>query len=158
MSISFIKLGKFSFIIFSNRLPISCSLSSPSGTPMKRMLDRLKLSQWLLTLSSFFWILFSSCCSHWLFLVPCVPNYRCDSRVHPLYCCFPVNCSLFQLVNPSFPTIFFMLLRSSLSSLSILLTIWPLHLIDCLSSFCLVLFLEFWSVLSFGPCFFVLSF
>ena len=31
-------------------------------------------------------------------------------------------------------------------------------MIGCLSPFCLVLFLEFWSVLSFGPCFFVSSF
>ena len=52
-----------------------------------------------------------------------------------------------------------MLLRSSLSSLSILITsFWTLHLIDCLSPFCLVLFLKFWSLLSFGPCFFVFSF
>ena len=34
MYISFTKLGQFSFIIFSNMFPISCSLSS-SGTPMR---------------------------------------------------------------------------------------------------------------------------
>ena len=34
MSISFTKLGKFSVIIFSNRFLVSCSFSSPSGTPM----------------------------------------------------------------------------------------------------------------------------
>ena len=33
MPISFSKLGKFCFIIFSNRFPISYSFSSPSGTP-----------------------------------------------------------------------------------------------------------------------------
>ena len=33
MSISFTKLGKFSFTIFSDRFPISYSFSSPSGTP-----------------------------------------------------------------------------------------------------------------------------
>ena len=39
------------FIIFSNRFPISCSFSSPSGTFMMQMLECLKLSQRLLTLS-----------------------------------------------------------------------------------------------------------
>ena len=34
MSISFAKLRKFSFIIFSNKFSISCSSSSPSGIPM----------------------------------------------------------------------------------------------------------------------------
>ena len=67
MFISFTKLWKFSFIFFSNRVPISCSLSFPSDTLMMRMLDLLKLSQRLLTLSSFFWILFSSSCSGCLF-------------------------------------------------------------------------------------------
>ena len=52
--ISFTKLGKFSFIIFSNKFPISCSFSSPSGTPMMQMLDVLKLSQRLLILSPFY--------------------------------------------------------------------------------------------------------
>ena len=33
ISIFFTKLGKFAVIIFSNRFPISCSLSSPSATP-----------------------------------------------------------------------------------------------------------------------------
>ena len=38
MSVSFTKLGKFSFTIFSGRSPISCSFSS-SGTPRMWMLD-----------------------------------------------------------------------------------------------------------------------
>ena len=42
------------FHYFSNRLPISCSFSSPSGTPMMWMLDLLNLFQRLLTLSSSF--------------------------------------------------------------------------------------------------------
>ena len=67
-SVSFTKLGKFSFIIFSNRFPISCSFSSPSGKcPMRQMLHLLKLSQRLFILSSSFWILFSSCCFAWFF-------------------------------------------------------------------------------------------
>ena len=100
MSISFTKLRKFSFSIFSDRFPISWSFSS-SGTPIMWMLDFLKLSQRLLTLSSFFfysfvfllfWLL--PCC----FLLPYIPNHWFDSQLHPLYCCFPINCFLFQLM------------------------------------------------------------
>ena len=66
MFISFTKLGKFSFIIISNRFPIPCYFFSPSGTPMMWMLDLFKLSQRLLILYSFFlasffflfWLLF----------------------------------------------------------------------------------------------------
>ena len=54
-SISYAKLGKFSFIIFSNKFWISCFSLSSSGTPMMRVLECLKLSQRLLTLSSIFW-------------------------------------------------------------------------------------------------------
>ena len=52
-SISLPRLGKF-FIIFSNKCSISCSPSSPSGTPMIQMLECLKLSWRFLSLSSFF--------------------------------------------------------------------------------------------------------
>ena len=101
VSTSFTKLGKFSFIIFSNRFPISCSFSSPSSTPMRRMLESLKLSQKLLILSSFFGFFFLPVvlCG---FLLPYVPNHWFDSQLHLLYCCFPVNCSLFQLMYPLF--------------------------------------------------------
>ena len=66
MSISFTKLGKFSFIIFSNKVSTSCYSSSPSGTPMIQMLVCLKLSQRFLSLSFFFFFFefFSSCCSN----------------------------------------------------------------------------------------------
>ena len=110
MSISFTKLRNFSFIIFSSRFPISCSFSFPSGTPMRWMLDLLKLSQRLLILSSFFWILLPSSCSAWFvclfvcFLVSNVPNHWSDTWLHSFYCCFLVYCSLFQLVYPSFLT------------------------------------------------------
>ena len=67
-SISFARLGKFSFIICSDKFSISCSSSSPSGTSMIRMLKCLKLSQRFLSLSSFFWILVSSFCSDWMFV------------------------------------------------------------------------------------------
>ena len=59
-SISLARLGKFSFIICSTKFSISCSSSSPSGTPMIQMLECLRLSQRFLSLSSFFWILISS--------------------------------------------------------------------------------------------------
>ena len=39
-SISFARLGKFYFIIFSNKFSVSCSSFSPSGTPMIQMLER----------------------------------------------------------------------------------------------------------------------
>ena len=54
MSISFSKLWKFSFITFSNKFSISCSSSSPSGTPMLQMLVHLEMSQRLLSVSLFF--------------------------------------------------------------------------------------------------------
>ena len=47
-----------SFIIFSSRFPISCSFSSPSGTPVMWMLECLKLSQRLLSLALCFWFFF----------------------------------------------------------------------------------------------------
>ena len=40
-SIFFARLGKFSFIMFSNKFSISCCSSSPSSTPMIRMLEHL---------------------------------------------------------------------------------------------------------------------
>ena len=58
MSISFTKLGKFLFIIFSNKLLIFCSFSSPSSIPMIQMLVCLMLFQRLLNLYSFFFVLF----------------------------------------------------------------------------------------------------
>ena len=61
MSSSFTRLGKFSFIMFSNKFSTSCSSSSSSGTPMIPMLEHLKLSQRFLSLSSFF---FSFLCLH----------------------------------------------------------------------------------------------
>ena len=60
--ISFTGWRKFFDIISSDRFSVSCSLSS-FGTPIILMLVCLKLSQRLLTLSSTFWILFSSCFS-----------------------------------------------------------------------------------------------
>ena len=61
MAISFPTLGNFSTIISSNIFSGPFSLSSPSGTPIMRMLLHLTLSQRSLRLSSFhsfFFILF----------------------------------------------------------------------------------------------------
>nr|KAF6416284.1 hypothetical protein HJG59_009535 [Molossus molossus] len=132
MSVSFTKLGKFSAIIVSNRFSISCSHSSPSGTPKMQMLARLKLSQRLLTLSSFFWILFYFCCSDWAFFASLYSKFMvCFLALSTLL----LNlCKLFFIsVNASFISdcasiisdcasiisdwSFFMLLRPSLSSL-----------------------------------------
>ena len=51
------------FHYFSNKFSVPCSSSSPSGTPMIRMLEHLKLSQRFLSLSS----LFSNSCFFILF-------------------------------------------------------------------------------------------
>ena len=51
-SISFARLGKFSFIICSNKFSISCC-SSPSGTPIIQILEHFRLSQRILSLFSF---------------------------------------------------------------------------------------------------------
>ena len=58
MSISFSILGKFSFIIFSNKFSISCPSSFPSAIHMIWMLGCLKMSQRLLILFFFFFKLF----------------------------------------------------------------------------------------------------
>ena len=52
--VSFARLGKFYFIICSNKFSISCSSSSPSGTPMIWMLERFEMSWRFLSLSSLF--------------------------------------------------------------------------------------------------------
>ena len=54
VAISFPMLGKFSTIVSSNIFSDPFSLSSPSGTPIMRMLVHLMLSQSSLRLSSFF--------------------------------------------------------------------------------------------------------
>ena len=116
-SISFTRLGKFFFIIFSNKFSISCSSSSPSGSPMIRMLEQLKLSQRFLSLSSFFGILVSSFCPGWTFFLLFVPNHWFESQFPSLYCWFPEYFALFLFGNPSFVPSFW----SSISFLSILI-------------------------------------
>ena len=53
-SISFTRLGKFSFITHLNKFSFSCCCSSPSGTPIIQILEHFRLSQRFLCLSSFF--------------------------------------------------------------------------------------------------------
>ena len=61
-SISFSRLGKFSFIICSNKFSICSFCSSPSGTPLIWILERFKLSQRFVRLFTFlnscFFVLF----------------------------------------------------------------------------------------------------
>ena len=97
MSISFTKLGKFSFIIFSNNFSIYC-FSSLLGTLMFQMLVHLKLSQRFLICPCFFEFFFLSTVLIECFFLPCVPNRWFDSWLHPLHCWFPVDFSLFHLV------------------------------------------------------------
>ena len=70
------QIGKFSFIICSNKSSISCCCSSPSGTTTIRILECFKLSQRFKSLSSLFWILISSFCSSWLFI-----SYFCSKSL-----------------------------------------------------------------------------
>ena len=123
MSVSFTKLGNFFFsLFFQVDLQFLALFSSPSGTPMIQMLECLKLSQRLLILSSFLKVLFSSC-SDWLFFASlCSKSLIWFSASSPLLL-FP--CKFFFIsirVSFVYGWIIFMLLRSSLSSLSILVT------------------------------------
>ena len=146
-SISIVRLGKVSFIMFSNKFSISCSSSSPSSTLMIQMLEHLKLSGRFLSLSSFYGILVSSFCFSQMFtfsfcsklliwvlvsfpslLVPCI---FCFISLLPLYC---------NLIQPFLWA-------------SWLPMFWTLHLIGWLSFHHLVLFWELWSVLTSGPYF-----
>ena len=106
MSISFIKLEKSSSIIFSNRFLISCSISSPSGTPMMAMLELLKFSKRRLYYPHFL-DSFCCCCSDWLIFTSLCSKSLIWLWLHPLHWCFPVNCSFFKLVYPSFLKDFF---------------------------------------------------
>ena len=90
------QMGKFSFIIFSNKFSISCCFSSPSGTPMIWMLEHLKLSWRFLRLTSFFWILVSSFCSGWMFLYSSGLHHWFESRFPNRHRWFPVHFPLFH--------------------------------------------------------------
>ena len=88
-----------------------------------RMLECLKSSQRLLILSSFFWIIFSSCFSDWLFFAS-----LCSISLILFLASSTILVFSYELfiisISVSFVSawIFYMLLRFSLSSLSILIT------------------------------------
>ena len=108
MFIFFTKLGDFSVIIFSNRLSISCSLSSllaplccecwyawicPRGSlHYPHVLGFIFL---LVVLIEFFFVSLYTKSLIWVL-------------AHPLYCWWPINCSSLQLVYPSFPNGYFL--------------------------------------------------
>ena len=96
-SISLARLGTFSFIICSNKFSIYCSSSSPSGSPMIRMLECFKMSWRFLNLFSFFWILVSSFFSGWMFLSSfwSTPLIWVPVSFHHYW--FPVHFPLFHL-------------------------------------------------------------
>ena len=100
----FHQIREVSFIIFSNKFSTHCSSSSPSGTPMIWMLAHLEMSQNILTLSLVFWILVYSFffCSGWMFILPYVPNHWFESQFPSLHCWFPMDISVFPLVESSF--------------------------------------------------------
>ena len=95
-SISFARLGKFSFIICSNKFSIFCSSSSPSGTPMIWMLEHMKFSLRFLSLSSFFWILVSLFYSCWIFISSFWSKPLIWVPVSFPSCWFPVHFPLFH--------------------------------------------------------------
>ena len=152
--ISFARLGKFSFIICSNKFSISCSSSSPSGTPMIWILERLKLFGRFLSLSSFFLILVSSFHSGQMFI---------SSFCSKLLIWVPV--SFLSLLVPCIS--FFISLCLAFTSSSILWhtqpflweswlsVFWTLHLIGWVSLHHLVAFFGALICFSFGPYFFV---
>ena len=99
----------------------SCSLSS-FGTPMMQMLECLKLSQKVLnSILGVFWIL-SSSCSDWLFLASLCSITLIRFSASSTVMLFPYKLFISISVPYISDCTFFMLLRSSLSSLSILIT------------------------------------
>ena len=120
---------------------MSCSSSSPSGTPMIQMLERLKLSQRFLSLSSCFWILVSSLC-----LVECLEQKFLLLQtldLSPSFLPFTVG-SLYILLYFSFRSLHFFLYFGTILNhflwASWLPVFWTLHLIGWLSLHCLVVF------------------
>ena len=118
-SISFARLGKVLHYLFEWVVTF-CSSSSPSGTPIIRMLERFKMSWRILSLSSFFWILVSSFFSGWMFyFFLLVHTIDLSSSFLPITI---VPCT-FSFVSLSIPFIFSSnLWPNSTNSVSILIT------------------------------------
>ena len=123
MSTAINKLGNFSFIIFSNRFPILCSSSSPSGTLMIHILIRLKISQRSPSLSSFFKILFPCCCFDWILFHSLYSKSLIWLLALPPPLLVPYR-FFFISLNVTFISawVFFMLWQYRMISLSILIT------------------------------------
>ena len=157
MSISFTKLGKISFIIFSNKFSISCSSSSPSGNPMIQMLIHLKLSQRFLTLPLIFGFFFLLAVQIECLFLPYVPKSLISFLASSPPLLVPCNFFFISLsVTFISAWVFFMLLKYPISSLSILITNVLNRVSDRLFiSSCLILFWSF--VLFFHFCHISLS-
>ena len=142
MTVPFTKL-EFSFIIFSNSFPIS--FSSPSGTPMMQMSVQLKLSQRLLVLLSFLWILFSSSCYDWLFFASLCSKLLIWFLAFFTLLLFPCKLFFISISVPFISDWIFLCCWGprDISWASLYPVFWTLHLLDCLSPFCLVFLLEF---------------
>ena len=118
------------------------------------MLESLKLFHRFLSPSSFFWILVSSFCSSWMFI-----SSFCSKLLIWVLVSFQsvlVPCMFFSVllcITFTFP-LFWDHTQPFLWA-SWLPVFWTLHLIGWLYLHHLVLFLELWSLLSFGPYFFV---
>ena len=102
MFISFAKLEKCSFITFSNKFSISCSSSSPSGTPMIQMLALFRCPRGFLYSTLFFFFL------EFLFvlsiLAEClfplyISNHWFESQLSFPHCSLSADFSLFYLVT-----------------------------------------------------------
>ena len=151
-SISFARLGKFSFIMFSSKFSISCFSPSPSGTPMIHMSEYLKFSKRLLSLSSFFWIV-SSLWSSWMFissfcstsligvlvsfpslLVPCIFlfYFLTSPFILQLYTVISVSILITSVLNSASDRLTISSSLSSFSGVLICSYIWALFL--CLSA------------------------
>ena len=124
------------------------------------MLVYLKLSQRLLNLSLwvFFFLYSFLFLFFWLnvFYLPYVLYHWSDFSASSTPLLFPCKYFFISLsVTFVYAWVFFMLLKYPMSSLSILITCVFNSASDRLSLLCLILFLEFCSVLSFGPYFLV---
>ena len=153
-SICCARLGKFSFIICSNKFSISCCCSSPSGTPMIQILERFRLSQRFLSFSLFFWILVSSFCSGWMFIYSFCSKLVIWFLVSFLSLLVP--CRFFFIShNATFIAAWVFFMLQWVSGASWLPVFGTVHVIGWLSLYCLVVFfLELWTVLSYGYFFF----
>ena len=98
-SISFTRLGKFSFIICSNKFSMFCCCSSPSGTPMIQILECFRLSQVSL---HFFELLFLHSVLIGCLFFPFVPNRCFESWFPSSHCWFPEYFALFHFGYLSF--------------------------------------------------------